>query len=145
MPASGLQSAGLLLFRRRDGRIEILLGHPGGPFWRRKDQAAWTIPKGLIETGEDFRTAALREFAEETGYRPAGEDIDAFGGRQLLGIEAEFDGEIPVEPDQFRGGDNCRGLPREEATGQARIGIVEWKMNGHLRIRAAHPPSAVLP
>jgi predicted NUDIX family NTP pyrophosphohydrolase len=73
MSASTLQSAGLLLFRLEDHHIQLLLGHPGGPFWRRRDQGVWTIPKGLIAPGEDFRVAALREFAEETGHRPAGE------------------------------------------------------------------------
>lgn len=84
MPASKPQSAGLLLFRVRDDRIEILLGHPGGPFWRRKDQGAWTIPKGLIDAGEDPRAAALREFTEETGYRPAA-DLLALGSARQPG------------------------------------------------------------
>lgn len=82
MPASKPQSAGLLLFRLRDNRIEILLGHPGGPFWRRKDHGAWTIPKGLIDAGEDPRAAALREFTEETGHRPAGELLSLGSARQ---------------------------------------------------------------
>lgn len=82
MPASKPQSAGLLLFRLRDNRIEILLGHPGGPFWRRKDQGAWTIPKGLIDAGEDPRAAALREFTEETGHRPAGGLLSLGSARQ---------------------------------------------------------------
>jgi predicted NUDIX family NTP pyrophosphohydrolase len=73
MPVSRLQSAGLLLFRLRDNHIQVLLGHPGGPFWRRRDQGAWTIPKGLIALGETPRLAAFREFVEETGHHPAGE------------------------------------------------------------------------
>ena len=60
-------SAGILLFRQRDGAIEVLLIKPGGPFWRNKDAGAWMIPKGKIETGEVPAEAALREFAEETG------------------------------------------------------------------------------
>jgi predicted NUDIX family NTP pyrophosphohydrolase len=52
------------------GIIEVLLGHPGGPFWSNKDEAAWTIPKGLIVAGETPLAAARREFAEETGHRP---------------------------------------------------------------------------
>lgn len=67
------QSAGLLMYRRKAGSWEVLLVHPGGPFWARKDQGAWTIPKGEIEQGEDAFDAALREFEEETGCRPAGE------------------------------------------------------------------------
>jgi predicted NUDIX family NTP pyrophosphohydrolase len=64
-------SAGLLLFRRRNG-IEVLLAHPGGPYWRRKDEGAWTVPKGEIEAGEDALAGARREFKEETGYQPHG-------------------------------------------------------------------------
>ena len=60
-------SAGILLFRRREGAIEVLLIKPGGPFWRNKDAGAWMIPKGVIEPGEQPAEAALREFEEETG------------------------------------------------------------------------------
>lgn len=60
-------SAGVLLYRRRAGGIEVFLVHPGGPFWARKDIGAWTIPKGEIEPGEEPLTAARREFSEETG------------------------------------------------------------------------------
>lgn len=62
-------SAGVLLFRQRDGAIEVLLIKPGGPFWRSKDAGAWMIPKGKVEEGEVPAEAALREFAEETGTR----------------------------------------------------------------------------
>ena len=67
---SKIQSAGVLLFRPRDKSVQVLLGHPGGPFWRRKDHGAWTIPKGLIGSSEAPLSAAQREFAEETGYTP---------------------------------------------------------------------------
>jgi predicted NUDIX family NTP pyrophosphohydrolase len=60
-------SAGLLVYRRRESP-EILLAHPGGPFWRKKDDGVWTIPKGLVEPGEDLLAAAQREFTEETGF-----------------------------------------------------------------------------
>lgn len=60
-------SAGVVLYRRTAAGIEVLIAHPGGPFWRNRDQGAWTIPKGEIEPGEDLLAAALREFAEETG------------------------------------------------------------------------------
>lgn len=65
------RSAGLLLFRRKPA-LELLLVHPGGPFWAKKDEAAWSIPKGLVEEGEDLEAAARREFAEETGHAPEG-------------------------------------------------------------------------
>jgi predicted NUDIX family NTP pyrophosphohydrolase len=61
------RSAGLLLWRRRDGRPEFFLVHPGGPYWAKKDAGAWSIPKGLYEEGEEPLAAARREFAEETG------------------------------------------------------------------------------
>ena len=65
-------SAGLLLYRRRQGHLEVLLVHPGGPFNAGRDAGIWSIPKGLIEPGEDDLAAAVREFAEETGLRPEG-------------------------------------------------------------------------
>ena len=65
-------SAGLLLVRVRESRLEVLLAHPGGPFFAKKDEGAWTIPKGELEPGEDELAAARREFAEETGVRPEG-------------------------------------------------------------------------
>ena len=60
-------SAGILLHRERDGAREVLLVHPGGPFWARKDAGAWSIPKGEYERGDDPRACALREFEEELG------------------------------------------------------------------------------
>ena len=60
-------SAGILLFRRRPAGVEVMLVHPGGPFWAKKDAGAWSIPKGLADEGEDLLAAAKREFLEETG------------------------------------------------------------------------------
>jgi predicted NUDIX family NTP pyrophosphohydrolase len=68
------ESAGILLFRRRQG-VEVFLAHPGGPFWARRDEGAWTIPKGLVDAGESALDAARREFEEETGATAAGEFI----------------------------------------------------------------------
>ena len=65
-------SAGLLLYRWREGRLEVFLVHPGGPFWARKDQGAWSIPKGEFTAGEDPLLAARREVEEETGLVPDG-------------------------------------------------------------------------
>lgn len=65
-------SAGIMLWRRRGGGIELLLAHFGGPLWARKDDGAWAIPKGLLQPGETSEAAARREFAEELGVAPAG-------------------------------------------------------------------------
>jgi len=65
-------SAGLLLYRVRNGALEFLLVHPGGPFWKNKDDGAWTIPKGEIAEGEEPLSAAIREFEEELGFKPTG-------------------------------------------------------------------------
>ena len=62
-----LHSAGILLYRQRDGRLELFLAHPGGPFWQEKDAGVWSIPKGLWEPDEEPLAAARREFHEETG------------------------------------------------------------------------------
>ena len=68
--ARAKKSAGILLYRRTGGGLEVLLGHPGGPFWARRDLGAWTLPKGEIDEGEDPYAAARREFEEETGIVP---------------------------------------------------------------------------
>lgn len=65
-------SAGLLMYRTQDGKLQVLLVHPGGPLFKNKDDGAWTIPKGEIEPGEDLLEAAKREFQEETGVTPTG-------------------------------------------------------------------------
>jgi predicted NUDIX family NTP pyrophosphohydrolase len=68
-------SAGLLMYRSREGVVEVFLVHPGGPFWTGKDAGAWSIPKGLIDADEDPLSAARREFEEETGFRVSGDFI----------------------------------------------------------------------
>lgn len=91
-------SAGILLYRRPRAALEVLLVHPGGPFWARKDAAAWSIPKGLCSPGEPPEAAALREFEEETGCRPAGklETLGRFrqpSGKlvEAFALEGDFD------------------------------------------------------
>jgi len=78
-------SAGLLLFRRSGVGIEVFLAHPGGPFWRDRDLGAWTVPKGLLEEGEDPLSAAVREFEEETAIRPEGPFLPLGSVRQKAG------------------------------------------------------------
>jgi predicted NUDIX family NTP pyrophosphohydrolase len=84
---AGKRSAGILLHRRgADGAREVLLVHPGGPFWAKKDAGAWSIPKGEYDDGEDARAAALREFAEELGTpAPEGDLVDLGEVRQRSG------------------------------------------------------------
>jgi predicted NUDIX family NTP pyrophosphohydrolase len=77
------------MYRLRDGEIEFLLVHPGGPFFRNKDAGAWTIPKGEIDEGEDPLLAAKREFREEVGIEPVGEFVELTpitqkGGKRVL-------------------------------------------------------------
>lgn len=78
-------SAGLLLFRRTNGAVEVFLAHPGGPFWEKRDAGAWTIPKGVVEEAEDPFEAARREFEEETGIRPEGPFLALGSIRQKAG------------------------------------------------------------
>ena len=80
------RSAGLLLYRRASGGVEVLLAHPGGPLWRTRDAGAWTIPKGEIEAGEQPQAVARREFREETGHEaPTGDGVDLGEIRQKSG------------------------------------------------------------
>jgi len=70
------RSAGLLMYRTCNGMLELFLVHPGGPFWARKDEGAWSVPKGEYPDGEDPLQAAKREFQEETGFEAEGEMIE---------------------------------------------------------------------
>ena len=80
------RSAGLLLYRKRGEGIEVLLVHPGGPFWADRDAGSWSVPKGEVEIGEEALAVARREFEEETGHSPpAGDPIDLGEIRQASG------------------------------------------------------------
>jgi predicted NUDIX family NTP pyrophosphohydrolase len=90
------ESAGLVLYRRVSRSTEVFLVHPGGPFWAKKDEGSWSIPKGEIEAGEDALEAAKREFQEETGLVPAGtfqvlEPIRQKGGKIVHAWAAQCD------------------------------------------------------
>jgi predicted NUDIX family NTP pyrophosphohydrolase len=89
-------SAGILMYRRTGSKLEVLLVHPGGPYWRRKDQGSWSIPKGEMNAGEAADIAAIREFTEETGIalaaplQPLGE-IRQRAGKRVVGFAVEGD------------------------------------------------------
>lgn len=101
-------SAGLLVYRRQGAVVEVLLVHPGGPFWRNRDLEAWSIPKGEYEAGEEPETAALREFAEELGCLPAvgamlplGEVVQK-SGKSVIAFAVEGDLDVTeVESNTF--------------------------------------------
>ena len=101
-------SAGLLLYRRRGGEIEVLLVHPGGPFFRTKDEGAWSIPKGEVEEGEDSLERARIEFREELGSEPPPGTylelgaVKQKGGKTVhaWGCEGDFEG--PAQSNTFQ-------------------------------------------
>ena len=122
-------SAGLLMFRRRAGALEVLLAHPGGPLWANKDAEAWTIPKGEIAEGEDPLTAARREFEEETGIQPEGVFYPLGSVRQKSGkiVHAwAFEGD--ADPDVLRS--NSFQMQWPPGSGQLRsfpeVDRVQW-------------------
>jgi predicted NUDIX family NTP pyrophosphohydrolase len=96
MVVMGRVSAGLLLFRRTFEGVEVLLVHPGGPFWKNKDPGAWSIPKGEVGESEDLLEAARREFAEELGFEAKGEfvplgEVKQKGGKTVHAWAVEGD------------------------------------------------------
>ena len=116
-------SAGLLLYRFNDGSVEVLIGHPGGPFWAKKDDGAWSIPKGEYTEGEDPWHAARREFEEELGKpppdgpridfpplrQPSGKIITAFAVRGDLDLDGTVSNTFTVE--WPKGSGNVRAYP----------------------------------
>lgn len=99
-----VQSAGLVVYRSGVRGLEFLLVHPGGPFWARRDEGAWSIPKGMVEAGEDPLTTALREFAEEVGEPPEGPFAPLAPIRQKSGkVVTAFAVEADVDVTHIRG------------------------------------------
>ena len=121
-------SAGVLVYRRRGGEPEFLLAHPGGPFWARRDAAAWSIPKGLVEAGEETWTAAAREFQEELGQPIEGEPEPLSPCRTKSGklihawlVEADLDlselASNSFEMEWPRGSGRTRAFPEVDRAG----------------------------
>jgi predicted NUDIX family NTP pyrophosphohydrolase len=108
---AGVRSAGLLLWRRRDNGLEVFIAHMGGPFWAKKDEAAWSIPKGEYATDEDALIAARREFLEEIGVpapeldyvslgdfrQSSGKIVTAFAAESDLKVAEVHSNTFPVE------------------------------------------------
>lgn len=105
----GKLSAGLLMYRRRNDGLQVFLVHPGGPFFAKKDQGVWSIPKGEPNPGEELLQAALREFEEETGVKPEGKllslgTITQPGGKivHAWAFQGNHDDHMPLRSNTFR-------------------------------------------
>jgi len=114
-----LQSAGILCYRYRDQVLEVFLVHPGGPFWAKRDTGAWSIPKGLIEAGEDPLAAARREFFEETGFEAGGEFV-ALGQLQQHSKKIVHAWAVQMDLDASQVKSNTFGLEWPKGSGQVR-------------------------
>ena len=113
------RSAGIAVFRRAAGTIEVFLMHPGGPFWRNKDEGAWTFPKGEIGDDEDPLAAARREFREETGFAVDGHFIDLGTVTQKAGkVVHVFAVEADVDANAIRSNTFMREWPPRSGTMQ---------------------------
>lgn len=141
------ESAGILLYRRAHGRLEVLLVHPGGPFWQKKDLGAWTIPKGEIAAGEDPLACARREMREETGFVCAGEatplpPVKQKGGKlvRAWAVEGDFDPAALVS--------NTFTMEWPPKSGQQQafpeVDRAEWMTLGAARIRINEAQVALL-
>ena len=133
-------SAGLLLYRFIDGELEVLIGHPGGPFWARKDDGAWSIPKGEYAEGEDPWTVAQREFEEELGKiapegvridfdpvkQPSGKVITAFAVRGDLDLEGTFSNTFEME--WPKGSGKLREFPEIDRAGWFPVAAARSKL-----------------
>jgi predicted NUDIX family NTP pyrophosphohydrolase len=141
-------SAGLLLYRARDGVVEVLIAHPGGPFWARKDDGAWSIPKGEYVDGEDPWSAAQREFEEELGSAPpSGSRIDLAPVRQPGGkVVTAF--AVPGDFDPADAHSNTFELEWPRGSGQMRsfpeVDRVEWFTVARARVKLLKGQVALL-
>lgn len=133
-----MTSAGLLLYRQGAAGLEVLLAHPGGPFWARKDDGAWMLPKGELEAGEEALDAARREFAEEIGFAPEGPfaplgEVRQKGGKRVLAWAVAGD----LDPAQLRS--NLFEMEWPPRSGQRRafpeVDRVGWFNIGEARVK----------
>jgi predicted NUDIX family NTP pyrophosphohydrolase len=137
---AGIRSAGILLWRRRDAGLEVFVAHMGGPFWARKDAAAWSIPKGEFLEDEDALHAALREFVEEIGVPAPELDYVALGefrqssGKVVIAFAAESEFEVdevhsntfPVEWPPKSG--TIREFPEIDRAEWMSVADAEWRL-----------------
>jgi predicted NUDIX family NTP pyrophosphohydrolase len=140
------QSAGVLLYRASDGVVEVLIAHPGGPFWARKDDGAWSIPKGEYADGEDPWEAAQREFFEELGLvAPAGQRIDLGvvkqpGGKHVTAFAVEGDLDVTdARSNTFlfewpKGSGTMREFPEVDRVGWFPVALARTKL-----LKGQHP------
>ena len=133
-------SAGLLLYRHTDGPLEVLIGHPGGPFWARRDAGAWSIPKGEYVEGEDPWTVAVREFTEEIGKppppgdridltpvrQPGGKIVTAFAVRGDLSVEDASSNTFTLE--WPKGSGNFREYPEIDRVAWLAVPVAREKL-----------------
>jgi predicted NUDIX family NTP pyrophosphohydrolase len=145
-PASAIVSAGIALWRRREGRVEVLLGHPGGPYFEKKDADTWTIPKGEVEPGEQLLAVARREFEEETGHQvPDGPMIELGEIRQKGGkVVVAWGTEGDLDPAEATSNTFEVEWPPRSGRMQAfpELDRVEWfdLPTAHEKIKAAQGP-----
>ena len=140
-------SAGLLMFRYEAGRLEVLLAHPGGPYFAKKDAGAWTLPKGLVDSHEAPLSAARREFEEETGFDAPAEgylelgEIRQKSGKLVLGWAFEGNG----DPAEFRSNTfEMEWPPRSGRTASfPEIDRIEW-VTPEVAARKLNPAQASL-
>jgi len=102
-------SAGLLMFRLKEGKLQVFLVHPGGPFWAKKDEGAWSIPKGEVRENEPLLDTAVREFEEEIGAMPKGEFLELGWIKQRGGkivhawaFKGDYDESRPIKSNMFK-------------------------------------------
>ena len=145
MPRKLQVSAGLLVWRKRAGHVEYLLGHPGGPYWARKDDGTWSIPKGIVEAGDDLLATAQREFAEETGLRVDGSFTPLQPVKQTSGkIVHAFAMEADLDLTQFAGGHFEMEWPPRSGRKQSfpefdRVGYFAYPASREKLIAYQHP------